>query len=464
MSRISATLEAFSAHKEEHLRMLRELVKIPSVSFHGFDQGEVERCAHQVKEYVQACGLENIELIYVKPNQRPYLYADWLHAPDAPTLLLYAHYDVQPPGHADRWQSPAFAPTEREGRLYGRGAADDKGGLMVHLAAIQAYLQAQGALPVNVKLLFEGEEESGSECLEDFLLKYRDKLAADIIIIPDVENFDEDIPGITVSLRGIVAAQVEIKALRQPLHSGMWGGAIPDPAAAMARVLATLIDDEGAIAVPAIRAMIPRLSSQRKAELRELPFDETKVRRDAGLLPSVPQLGEPRSLRERIWYQPALTVNGVQASSRQQASNIICDHAWAKISVRTVPPMDKAKVFAALKEHLESQNPFGLKVEVHEESLGDWWETHLDHPALQAMIRALEEAWGRAPVKMGCGGSIPFVKLFTDALGGVPALLIGVEDPQTRAHSENESLSLAGWDKSVRACIYLFEELAHLKK
>ncbi|HEX4925490.1 MAG TPA: M20/M25/M40 family metallo-hydrolase [Bdellovibrionales bacterium] len=461
---VDKALKQFESDKSDHIEALKKLVRIPSVSFPDFDPKEVENSARFVAGLFREMGLDNVELLYAKGNPRPYVYGEWLKAPGAPTLLLYAHHDVQPPGREERWQTPPFEPTLKGDRLFGRGAADDKAGVIIHTATIQSWLRATGRLPVNVKLLIEGEEEIGSPGLEGFLAEHKQKLQADILLLTDTENYSVDRPGLTVALRGIVAMNVEVKALKQSVHSGMWGGPLPDPAMALSKMLATLVDENGQIAVHGLLGQVAPLSESQRKNLEKLGEDETEFRKQSGVLDGVPLLKGPGGIKEKIWFRPSITVNALEASSRKQAANIIVDGAWAKVSVRLVPDMNPQKVFDLVKAHLEKNCPFGLKVSVEADGLGGWWKTETSHPAFDAILKAMKEAWNAEPVLMGCGGSIPFVQPFATALGGAPALLIGVEDPYTAAHSENESLHMGVFEKSIQSCIRFFEHASKLKR
>lgn len=446
--------EHFHKTKETYLQWLKDLVAVPSVSLPGFDHSLVAECGRHVHRLLQTMGLDNVETIALSDKQRPYVYGEWLKAPGQPTILLYSHYDVQPVGTLEKWETPPFELTERNGRLYGRGSADDKGGLIAELAAIDAWLKSHGRLPINIKVLIEGEEEDGSSGLNDFIAQYKQKIQADAIVIVDAENFDVDTAGLTVSLRGMMAASVEVRALKQPVHSGLWGGPLPDPAMALAKMLSTLVDDRGEIQIPGILAEVRPLADEERESLRALPFDEGKFRAESGLLPGVPIIGGAAEVRERLWFRPKIAINAIQAASRNQAGNIIVDSAWAKVGLRTVPNINGHRAFECLKDHLEKQTPLGLKAEIKLLSVGNWWRTKTDHPLFERMEQALEKGWGKGPVQIGCGASIPFVKTFSEALGGAPALLLGVADPLTQAHSENESLSRQGWINTVQSLIH----------
>jgi acetylornithine deacetylase/succinyl-diaminopimelate desuccinylase-like protein len=344
--------------------------------------------------------------------------------------------------------------------MYARGAADDKAGAVIHLAAIASYLKTAGKLPVNVKLVIEGEEETGSEGLPRFLKEYRSRLDADVLVLTDTTNFDCGVPALTVALRGLVSMGVEVRALTKSIHSGMWGGPVPDPVMALAKSLSTLVDDEGRIAVPEIRAQVRPVSSREEAMMREIPFDEAAFREQCGMVPSAKLLREGPNPNAQVWRYPSLTVTAIQASSRAQAANIINDVAWAKVTVRTAPDLDPQTVERALERHIRDHLPWGLELKVELESSSGPWATEPTGWAFEAADAAMQAGYGRKPLKIGCGGSIPFVKPFSDALGGAPALLVGVEDPYTNAHGENESLLVSDFKKACLSQVYLFEELA----
>ncbi len=456
--RAQPALSHYGKNARTYVDDLIGLVRVPSVSFAGFPPAEVRKSAEATAALLKRRGLDRVEILEVE-GAHPYVFAERKKVPGAPTLLLYAHHDVQPAGDPAVWKSPAFEPAERDGRRYGRGAADDKAGIIVHAAAIDSWLKGAGELPLNVKVVIEGEEETGSDHLVQFLQKYRDRLDADAIVLTDTGNFDTGVPSVTVALRGLVVATVEVRALKQSVHSGSWGGPIPDPTLALAKMLASLVNDDFTIHIPGIYDKVAPLTAAAKAAIAKLPTTEDEFRRQAGMLPGVQLLGG-RHPWEMDWWQPTLAVNALEASNRKDARNIINDAAWARLGIRLVPNMDPADIAKRLEKALIERAPWGVQVKVGIETAGPAWPTDTSHPAFAAAFKALSKGYGREALGIGTGGSIGFVEPFAKALGGVPALLIGVEDPYSNAHSENESVCIADLEKSVRSTICLYDELA----
>ncbi len=453
----AACLDGMARTREE----LEQLVRIPSISADGHPAEEVRRSAEATAELLRGCGLEDVRLIEVD-DAHPYVYGQWLGAgDDAPTVLLYAHHDVQPVGTPDRWNSEPFTPTERDGRLFGRGTADDKAGILVHVAAVRAWLEARGSLPVNVKVIIEGEEEIGSPHLPAFLERHAEELRADVIVLTDLPNWKVGWPALTTALRGMGDVFVTLEALEQPVHSGMWGGPFPDAFTGMVKLLSTLHDEHGAIAVKGYEDDVRAPSAQERARLEALDADVDQLREEAGVLPGVELVGDPSaSVLEKIWARPTITPIGIDAPSVRNASNQLIARVRAKLSLRFAPGMDPERCLDVLTEHLERHAPWGMRVEVERGSRNAAWSTEPEGPAFAAAEAAMEAAYGHPVAHIGCGGSIPFVQPFSDAFGGAPCLLTGIEDPETNAHGEDESLHLGDFANACLTEVLLLQELA----
>ncbi|MET8350187.1 dipeptidase [Micromonospora sp. NPDC005206] len=413
---------------------LERLVRIPGIAFEGFDHSHVERSAEAVAELLRGCGLD---VDIVRSGGQPAVIGRRAAPAGAPTVLLYAHHDVQPVGDRSLWESDPFEPVERDGRLYGRGAADDKAGIMAHIAALRAY---GDALPVGVVLFIEGEEEYGSDSLERLLDEHRDEIASDVIVIADSGNWDIGVPALTTSLRGIVNCFVEVRTLDHAVHSGMFGGAVPDALTALVRLLATLHDDAGDVAVD---GLIGR-------EGATVDYPEDRIRGEAGLAEGVQFIGSGR-ITDRLWTKPALAVLGIDAPSTGEAPNALVPSAKAKLSIRLAPGDDPKRAYAAVRAHQEKHAPWGAQVTVSFEHDGDPCVIDASGPMFDAARSAFREAWdGTDPVDIGVGGSIPFIATFQEMFPKAAILVTGVEDPHARAHGPNESLHLGEF---ARVCL-----------
>jgi acetylornithine deacetylase/succinyl-diaminopimelate desuccinylase-like protein len=414
---------------------LERLVRIPSVSFPEFDAANVRRSADLTRELLEAAGMKT-EILEVEGAHPAVLGR--IPAPDgSPTVLLYAHHDVQPEGPRELWSSDPYEPVERDGRLYGRGTSDDKAGIAMHLAAIRAW---EGRPPVGVTVFVEGEEESSSEHLGEFLSRYGDKLRADAVILADSGNWRTGEPALTISLRGIVACFVEVRTLDHAVHSGEYGGAVPDALTALCRTLATLHDEKGNVAISGLAS----------GDADPLDLTEVEVRDWAGVRPGVELIGEG-TLTSRMWQKPAVSILGLDAPRTPEASNQLVPMARAKVSMRIPPGQDPEEAMDALVKHLESNAPWGAEVKVTREGVGSPFSLTTGGPAYKAMKRAMKEAFGKEVVEMGAGGSIPFVAEFADVFPQATLMLTGAGDPKCNAHSEDESVDLADLKKSCLA-------------
>jgi acetylornithine deacetylase/succinyl-diaminopimelate desuccinylase-like protein len=427
---------------------LEALVRIPSVSADPARRDEVQRSAQATADLFRAEGFDDVQILTAGQGA-PAVVARRPAPAGAPTVLLYAHHDVQPVGDPADWDSDPFEPTERGDRLYGRGAADDKAGIAAHLAAIRAH---GGDLPVGITVLVEGEEEVGSPTLEDFLSQYQDLLAADVIVIADSGNWDIGEPALTTSLRGLVDCFVEVRTLDHGVHSGMWGGVVPDAVTAMVRLLATLHDDEGNVAVKGLHA----------GPAADVDYPVERVRAESGISDGVELIGSG-SVVERLWTKPAITTIGFDATRTADASNTLIPSVKAKISVRLAPGDSSARAMERLKEHLEEHAPWGAQVTFTPGEYGEPTRIDATGPAYDAARAAFRDAWdGVEPVDMGVGGSIPFIAAFAEAFPQAAVLVTGVEDPDTRAHGANEGLHLAEFERVCLAEALLLHNLAEL--
>jgi acetylornithine deacetylase/succinyl-diaminopimelate desuccinylase-like protein len=449
------------------VRDLAELVAIRSVSTDGEHQKEIDQSAALTCEHMRRAGLQNVEVLRCG-DSNPYAYGEWLGAPGKPTVFLYAHHDVQPVHRNDidegKWHSDPWRLTERDGRLFGRGSADDKGAITAQLAPVAAFLRTAGRLPVNVKMLVEGEEEVGSSNLMDFFRQYKDRIQSDVIVVCDTENVEVGLPSLTYSLRGIVALTVEVESATTPVHSGMAGGALADSAIALNVVLSRLFWDRGKLPVPGLYDGVRPVTAAERKTYASIPFDEAKMRSDLGILPGVRLATEgDTSVYEQTWRKPALTVIAQEASSLKEASNQVLPRASAIVSCRIVPDQDPQRVYEALAAALTKDPPWGVKVTV--KPAGGpvkWWMTDPTGPAFEAALAAMKAGFQKNPVAIGCGGTIGFVGPLAELLGGAPALLLGIEDPQSNAHAPDESLHAGDWRKLMAALAHLFQNLGDL--
>jgi acetylornithine deacetylase/succinyl-diaminopimelate desuccinylase-like protein len=453
---------------KNHARLVADLarqVAIPSISTDFEHQKEIEQTAALTCEQMRAAGLQHVDILRTH-DSNPYAYGEWLGAPGKPTVFLYAHHDVQPVNDVGdaKWASDPWKLTARDGRLFGRGSADDKGAITAQLGAVAAFLQTHGKLPVNVKMVVEGEEEVGSANLLGFFQEQKERIRSDVIVVNDTENVEVGLPCITNSLRGIVAVTVETQSGTMPVHSGMAGGALADAAIALNVILSRLYWKNGPLPVPSLYDKVRPMNALERKSMAALPGDEKKWRHEMGVLDGVRfATQEGLHVYEQTWRKPAVTVIAQEASSIKGASNQVLPRATAIVSCRIVPDQDPDAVEAALTNFLTADPPWGVKVSV--KPLGKpvkWWMTETTGPAFDAALKALKSGFEREPAVIGCGGTIGFVGPLADLLGGAPALLLGIEDPLSNAHAPNESLHEGDWRKLMKSLTYLFTNLGEL--
>jgi len=427
---------------------LEDLVRIESVSADPARAGEVRRSAEAVADLFRAENFDWVEIVSADGGA-PAVIAHKAGRAGAPTVLLYAHHDVQPENDHAEWDSPPFEPTERGDRLYGRGAADDKAGIVAHLGALRVH---GDRLPVSVTMFVEGEEEVGSETLSALLKEHQERLAADVIVIADSGNWDIGVPALTTSLRGLVRVDVEVRTLTHAVHSGMWGGLVPDALMTLSRLIASCHDDEGNVAVEGLYA----------GPAADVEYPEERLRAESGAVAGVGWIGSGSTV-ERLWTKPSLSVIGLDAPKSAGSSNTLVPAAKARLSMRIAPGDTVANARAALTRHLEQHVPWGAELTVTPVDVGEATQIDATGPAYDAARAAFAEAWdGTEPIDMGVGGSIPFIAEFLDAFPGASVLVTGVEDPDTRAHGANEGLHLAEFERVVEAEARLLAKLGEL--
>lgn len=440
----SATLRDRVAELMPRIRSdLETLVRIPSVSHPGHDPAEVRRSAEATAKILRDAGSET-KIVEIEGVPAVLGRVD---APaGSPTVLLYAHHDVQPTGARALWHSEPYEPIEKNGRLFGRGSSDDKCGIVMHAGALRAH---DSRPPVGVRIFVEGEEEWGSPNLAKFLEQYGDELRADAVILADSGNWRPGQPGLTISLRGIVACDIEVRTLDHAVHSGEFGGPVPDALTVLARTLATLHDDKGDVAVKGI--------ARGKAD--PLDLTEEELRKQVGMRPGVQLIGSG-GITDRMWMKPAISILGIDAPRLVESTNQLVPSARARVSMRIPPGQDAEAAMKALVDHLRSNVPWGAEVSLSPRGSGKPYKLEAKGDAFDAMRRAMAEAFGREPVLMGAGGTIPFVADFTRAFPDATVLLTGAGDPFSNAHSEDESVDLADLERSTLAEALFLEYLA----
>ena len=453
---MESVLHYIQGNRDRYIAELKEFLTIPSISNNAENRADMERCAAFLKDQLESIGMQKAAVFPTEGH--PVVYGEWLGAPGKPTVLFYGHYDVQPVDPLDLWISGPFEPTVRDGELYARGAVDDKGQVWMNLKAAEAYLKAQGTLPVNLKLLIEGEEEVGSAHLDAFIQSHQELLQADVALISDTPLFDRGIPSICYGLRGLAYFQLDLKGSSQDLHSGSFGGTVINPNFALAHIIGSLKDSEGRILIPGFYDDVAPMSDREKEELSRLPFDQERFRREVG----APELfGEKGyGTLERIWSRPTLEVNGLCGGfTGEGAKTVIPATAMAKISMRLVPDQDPDRIAHLFEQHLKTVTPGSVELTLTRMHGGNPWLASIDHPAIRAASRAFEKGFGAKPVFVREGGSIPVVTTLAETLG-LSTVLMGVGLPDENAHAPNERLDLGNYQTGIVSIAHFFDQFS----
>jgi acetylornithine deacetylase/succinyl-diaminopimelate desuccinylase-like protein len=448
-------IDAILTSRDRYLAELTQYLAIPSVSALPEHAADVRRCAEWTADHLRTIGLQNVRVIDTAGH--PVVYGDWLNAAGAPTVLIYGHYDVQPVDPLDLWQTPPFEATVRDNELFARGATDDKGQLFVHIKALEAHLKHAGSLPINVRVIFEGEEEIGSPNLDQFIREHKDELACDVVVISDSPMFEKGMPSICYGLRGLSYYQIDLRGTASDLHSGSFGGAVANPAFVLAQLLSQMKDRGGHVKIPGFYDDVRELTEREREEIKRLPFNEKQYKKQL----AAPKLhGESGySVLERVWARPTFEVNGLLSGfTGEGAKTVIPAVAMAKVSMRLVPNQDPDKIAALFEDYVKKAAPKSVEVKVTRMHGGKPWMTELDGPFIQAATRALEIGFNRTPVYTREGGSIPVVSTFQSELHA-PTVLFGFGLPDENAHAPNEKLDLGNFYNGILASAYLYEEI-----
>ncbi len=452
---MDALTQYLEQNRERFLDDLKAVLRIPSVSAQPEHQADMRRCAEHVAQDLKKAGMTRVEVVPTAGH--PVVYGEWLGAPGKPTALIYGHYDVQPPDPLERWHTPPFEPTLRDGKLYARGAVDDKGQVYMHVSAIAAHMKVNGALPINVKFVIEGEEEVGSEHLEKFLRDRRAELDADVIVVSDTAMLGVDQPALTYALRGILYTQIEVQGPARDLHSGHFGGAVMNPANALCAIVAALKDGDGRITVPGFYDRVRALPAAEREALRALPFDEANYLHEAGA--PAPSGEKGFTTLERATARPTLDVNGMWSGYTGEGSKtVLPSFAAAKVSMRLVADQDPAELFPRFAAYVKKLAPPGVTVEVKNLHGADPFQVSPADPMIDAARRALARAWTKPAAMIREGGSIPVMTTFQKT-HGVPSILMGFGLDDDQVHAPNEKFSLTSYHGGTRSVAYLYEEL-----
>ena len=442
-----------------YLDLLKALVSIPSISFDNFDQKHVEDSANAVKSLFEQAGFQNIQFLR-PPSGRATVYAESLTSPDQPTVLLYAHHDVQPPMRTELWDTPPFEAIVKGDRIYGRGTADDKAGIITHFAATEQVRNLLGNKGPNLKFIIEGEEESGSAGFAQILKENAELLKCDAVIVADLGNFAKGVPSITTTLRGMSAISVTLRATKAPLHSGSWSGPIPDPGQALCKMISSLTDANGNILIPHFEDKLVKPTAEELESYRSLGMTEATFRNDGGVLDNVVLHVPESELLISLWRKPSLVVTAMEIGSRKNAGNVLQDSAYARIGIRLAPGMDAEECTDMLIDFLKECVPNSMEFQVEREDGANPFVTDTEHPFFKKMSEAMGDAYGTPTKFIGCGASIPGAELFRNTFGDIPILLTGLEDPECNAHGENESLYLPDFEHGILAETLFFASIA----
>jgi acetylornithine deacetylase/succinyl-diaminopimelate desuccinylase-like protein len=443
MSQLS---EFVSQHHQQNVEELKELLRIPSISSLSEHKEDIQKAASWIANKLESIGMEHVEIVQTKGH--PIIYADWLHQENAPTVLVYGHYDVQPVDPIHLWETPPFEPDIRDEKIYARGATDDKGQTFLHIKAVEALLKLENKLPVNLKFCIEGEEEIGSPNLPQFLAENKEKLACDVVIISDSDMWDRGVPAITYSLRGLAALEFSLKTANTDLHSGMFGGGVQNANHLLVQLLSTLHDANGKVNVEGFYDDVLELTEFEKEQIKALGFDEEKLKKQLGLTELTG--GENNyPYPEKINSRPTLELNGIWGGFQGEGTKtVIPNEAHAKITCRLVNNQNPEKIQGLIKKHLEEQAPKGCSVKVTLQDTGNPFLTPIDDPMIQKAAEAYEKVYGKAPVYKREGGSIPIVSDFNHTLN-TPVVLMGFGLPDENLHAPNEHFNLENFDKGI---------------
>jgi len=434
----------------KYTEALKQLVRIPSISFDNFDQKYVLESAEAVKQMFADAGYTNIQFL-LPPSGRPSVYAESLTKPGKPTVLLYAHHDVQPPMREQLWNSQPFEPVLKGDRLYGRGTADDKAGIITHIAATEQVRALLGEDGPNLKFLIEGEEESGSAGFAEILSKNAELLKCDAVIVADLSNIAKGSPSITTTLRGMSAVSVVLRSVKAPLHSGSWSGPIPDPTQALCRIISKMTDEQGNILIPGFNDGLIPPTAEELASYKSLGMTEEIFRNDGGVLDRVKLNVPGDEILLSLWRRPSITVTAMESGSRTNAGNVLQDSAYARIGIRLAPGMDAVACTQILVEFIQKNVPSNMECEIAIEDGANPFTTDTTHPFFKKMSDSMAQAYKSETKFIGCGASIPGAELFRNTFGDIPILLTGLEDPECAAHGENESLYMPDFEHGIVA-------------